>query len=63
MAEQVREEPYTVFWRGPDVVRLLPEGSHVRLYQRDKSIPKVLPKPEDVEYTGAVNYGPTQQKQ
>ncbi|MBR5410089.1 MAG: glycoside hydrolase family 127 protein [Clostridia bacterium] len=63
VAEQVREEPYTVFWRGPDVVRLLPEGSHVRLYQRDKSIPKVLPKPEDVEYTGAVNYGPTQQKQ
>ena len=60
--ETVREEPYTVFWRGPDVVDILPRGGHVRLYQRDKTKEKVLPKPEDVTYTGAANYGPTQQK-
>lgn len=59
--ENVRETDYTVMWRGPDVVDLLPRGEHIRLYQRDDSIPKYYPTPEDVEYTGAANYGPTQQ--
>ena len=53
---------YTVFWRGPDVVDITPHGEHLRLYQRDNRREKVLPRPEDVVYTGAANYGPTQQK-
>ena len=55
-------QEYTVFWRGPDVVDITPHGEHLRLYQRDLRREKVLPKPEDVTYTGAANYGPTQQK-
>ena len=39
----------------------MPRGEHVRLYQRDLSKPKYYPTPEDVAYTGAANYGPTQQ--
>lgn len=60
--EFVRGTEYTVFWRGSDVVDMLPRGEHVRMYQRDLSIPKYYPGPEDVAYSGAVNYGPTQQK-
>ena len=61
--ETVRGTEFTVFWRGCDVVNLLPEGEHVRLYQRDLSVPKYYPTPDDVVYTGAANLGPTQQKQ
>ena len=53
---------YDVVWRGPDVIEIMPFGEHLRLFQRDLSKPEVLPKPEDVPYTGAANYGPTQQK-
>ena len=53
---------YKVLWRGCDVIDILPHGEHLRLFQRDLNSPKVLPKPEDVVYTGAANYGPTQQK-
>ena len=60
--ETVRGTDFTVYWRGCDVVALSPAGEHVRLYQRDLSVPKVYPLPEDVQYTGAANYGPTQQK-
>lgn len=60
--ETVRGTQYTVYWRGPDVVDITPRGEHVRLYQRDSEIPKYYPTPEDVVYTGAANYGPTQQK-
>ncbi len=60
--EIVRGTEYTVFWRGCDVVRLTPEGEHIRLYQRDLDIPEYYPRPEDVIYTGAANMGPTQQK-
>ena len=60
--ETVRGTQYTVYWRGPDVVDITPRGEHVRLYQRDSEIPKYYPAPEDVVYTGAANYGPTQQK-
>ncbi len=52
---------YTGFWRGADVVDLLPHGDHIRLYQRDNRIPKYYPLPEDVIYTGKANRGPTQQ--
>ena len=61
--EITRGTDFTVTWRGCDVIALSPAGEHVRLYQRDLSVPKYYPTPEDVEYTGAANYGPTQQKQ
>ena len=61
--ENVRGTDYTVYTRGCDVVDLLPRGGHIRLYQRDLSAPKFYPTPEDVTYTGAANYGPTQQSQ
>lgn len=61
--EHVRGTDFTVYWRGCDVVALSPAGDHIRLYQRDLSIPKYYPTPDDVKYTGAVNLGPTQQKQ
>ena len=61
--ETVRDTEFTVYWRGCDVVDITPRGDHVRLYQRDDSIEKYYPLPEDVEYTGAANMGPTQQKQ
>ena len=60
--ETVGGREFTALWRGCDVVDLLPHGEHVRLYQRDLRVPKVYPTPDDVVYTGAVNYGPTQQK-
>ncbi len=52
---------YTEFWRGGDVVDILPRGEHVRLYQRDNEQEKYYPLPEDVEFTGASDRGPTQQ--
>lgn len=60
--ENVRGIEFTVCWRGCDVVDLKPRGEHVRLYQRDLTVPKYYPTHEDIAYTGAANYGPTQQK-
>ena len=60
--ETVRGSLLRVFWRGCDVIDILPRGEHIRLYQRNHDIPKYYPLPEDVVYTGAVNMGPTQQK-
>lgn len=54
---------FTVYWRGCDVVDITPRGAHVRLYQRDCDAQKYYPTPDDVVYTGAANFGPTQQKQ
>ena len=61
--EHVRGVDYTVVTRACDVVDLLPRGEHIRLYQRDLSVPKYYPAPEDVAYYGAANYGPTQQSE
>ena len=61
--EHVRGVDYTVVTRACDVVDLLPRGEHIRLYQRDLSVPKYYPRPEDVSYLGAANYGPTQQSE
>ena len=61
-AEQVRGREYQVVSRGCDVVDILPRGEHIRLYQRDLDQPKYYPSPEDVAYSGAANYGPTQMK-
>ena len=52
---------YTEFWRAGDLVDILPRGEHVRLYQRDNEKEKYYPLPEDVEFTGASDRGPTQQ--
>jgi hypothetical protein len=60
--ERVRGEDLTVLWRGCDVIDILPHGEHLRLYQRDLSVPKDYPSAEEVDYTGAANSGPTQQK-
>ena len=62
LKETVRGTDFTVYTRGCDVIGLDPPGEHVRLYQRDLSKPKVYPTPDDVAYSGAANYGPTQQK-
>ena len=51
---------YTEYWRGADVVDLLPRGEHVRLYQRDKMLPKYYPTPKDVAHLGVTDRGPTQ---
>ena len=59
--ETVRGTEYRAAWRGCDVVDITPKGEHIRLFQRDLSKPKYYPKPEDVTFTGAANYGPTQQ--
>lgn len=61
MHEFARGMDLTVVWRGCDVIDLLPHGEHMRLYQRDLSVPKVYPDAADVEYTGAAVIGPTQQ--
>ena len=61
--ETVRGRAFSVVTRGCDVVDLLPRGEHIRLYQRNLDEPPYYPSPEDVEYTGAANYGPTQMKQ
>ena len=61
--EMARGTEYTVYYRGCDVVDITPRGNHVRLYQRNLEEEKYYPKPEDVVFTGASNYGPTQQKQ
>ena len=60
--EFVCDREYEVIWRGPDVVDILPHGEHMRLFQRNLDIPFVEPSPEEVAFTGAENYGPTQQK-
>ena len=60
--EFVCDREYEVIWRGPDVVDILPHGEHMRLFQRDLNVPIDEPSPEDVVFTGAANYGPTQQK-
>ena len=59
--ENVRGVDFTVYTRACDVVDITPRGDHIRLYQRDLSVPKYYPTPEDVTYAGAANYGPTQQ--
>ena len=43
------------------MVDILPRGEHIRLYQRDTEKEKYYPLPEDVEFTGASDRGPTQQ--
>ncbi len=42
--ERVRGKLFTVLWRGPDVVDLMPRGKPLRLYQREEGSPKRYPK-------------------
>ncbi len=60
--ETVRGTEFTVYRRGCDVIDITPRGEHIRLYQRNPEVAPYYPTPDDVEYTGAANYGPTQQK-
>lgn len=56
--ETVQGKELTVYWRGSDVVRITPEGDHLRIYQRDLSIPQYLPS--EIENTNNPVYtGPT----
>ena len=52
---------YTEVWRGGDMIDILPRGEHIRLYQRDNEREKYYPLPDDLEFTGASDRGPTQQ--
>ena len=52
---------YIEYWRGGDMIDLLPRGDHIRLYQRDNTLPKYYPLPEDIEFTGVPDKGPSQQ--
>jgi len=53
---------YKEFFRGNDLIDILPRGEHVRLYQRDYNNELIYPTPDDVEWTGVADRGPTQQK-
>lgn len=59
--EIVADTEFTVVWRGCDVVDILPRGEHLRLYQRDNSVEKYYPAPDDVVYEEIRYTGPTQQ--
>lgn len=53
--ETVQEKLLHVYWRGNDVIRITPEGEHLRLYQRDLTQPKYLPAVSgqlEKQYTG-----------
>ena len=51
---------YTEYWRGGDLIDLEPRGEHIRLYQRDNTVEKYYPTPDDVTFTGTSDRGPTQ---
>lgn len=52
---------YTEYWRGGDMIDILPRGEHVRLYQRDGEMEKYYPTPDDLKFEGIISRGPTQQ--
>ncbi len=52
---------YTEYWRGEDMIDVLPHGEHIRLYQRDPKNPPFYPTPDDVAWTGVADRGPSQQ--
>lgn len=56
--EVVQDKEYTVSWRGSDVVKIEPEGEHLRLYQRELGAKKYLP-PKFGSGGGEMNMGPT----
>lgn len=43
--EVVRGVEYDVTWKGCDVVKMLPEGEPLKLYQRRAGVPKEIPSP------------------
>jgi hypothetical protein len=50
-------------WRGPDVVRMSPEGPPLQIYQRVEGAPKNIPAPPAVGETSRhTNLAPTDQK-
>ena len=56
--EMVQDFEYTVSWRGSDVIKIEPEGDHLRLYQREVGMKKHLP-PKYGTGGGEINMGPT----
>jgi hypothetical protein len=61
--EVVRGTEYEVIWRGSDVVKILPEGDDLRLYQRTVGIPKKYPvPPERTDGSKGFDARPTEQK-
>lgn len=59
--ETVQEREFDVYWRGSDVIKIEPEGEHLRMYQREKGKEKYFPLPSGVTVS-LNNHGPTQQK-
>ncbi len=60
--EVIQEKEFEVSWRGSDVVKIEPEGEHLRLYQREIGAEKYYPLPDDAKLAKTKNMGPTQQK-
>ena len=60
--EVIQEKEFEVSWRGSDVVKIEPEGEHLRLYQREIGAEKYYPLPDDAKPAKTKNMGPTQQK-
>ena len=58
--ELIQEKDYTVYWRAADVIKIEPEGDHLRLYQRELGVEKVYPPRSGSN--AAVSLAPTEQK-
>ena len=56
--EIVQDREYTISWKGSDVVKIEPEGDHLRLYQREIGTKKAYPPKIGVS-GGEMNMGPT----
>lgn len=58
--ETVQEKEYHVYWRASDVIKIEPEGDHVRLYQRELGKAKVYPP--KIGSSETISLAPTNQK-
>ena len=58
--ETIQEKEYKVYWRASDVVKIEPEGDHVRLYQRELGKDKIYPPKAGT--TEIISLAPTNQK-
>jgi hypothetical protein len=59
--EVVRGTEYEVFWRGSDVVKMLPEGEDVRLYQREAGTQRYPAPPARTAAPRGLDARPTEQ--
>lgn len=58
--EIVQEKEYKVHWRAGDVVKIEPEGDHIRLYQRELGKEKVYPP--KIGKNETISLAPTNQR-